>query len=148
MNSIRTATLVLVACLGASAVHAAANFVPLTAQTPFDLKYAGSITHTNGTAHTFLARTLAECDVMLDDSEAGHIAHSLPNCSEHLYSRVECTKRGFFELSAPTGGTGTTTGVTTLLLHLPNDFVRAVGDLRERYRIDAYEAERAKLSGE
>jgi len=134
------------ALAGCAAAHAAPNFVPLTAQTPFDLKYAGSINHGNGTGHTFLARTLIECKAMLDQSAAAHNAHTLPNCNRIDVGRVECAKRGFFELSAPTGGDGS--GVTTQMLHLPENFVRAIGDLRERYRIDAYEAERAKLGGD
>ena len=132
------------ALFGAAAAQAAPLFIPLTQQTAGSLKYGGSLLHPlHGSAHTFLAPTLAECSSMLAQSQQQHADGTHVNCHYTDVQIQPCQKRGFFELVAPTGGG--IDGVTTIMVHVPSDVVRLLGDLRERYRIDAYEADVAKL---
>ena len=136
------------ALAAASAAHAAPNWVPLTQQTAGSLRYAGSLSHPGlGTAHTFLAPTMAACSAMLAQSQQQHDdGHA--SCPAHAHYVIDpCGKRGFFELVAPNDGGGDD-GVTTVMVHLPSEVVRELGGLRERYRIDAYEADIAKLGEE
>lgn len=141
-SRIFTAALAGIAALAGGTALAAAPFVPLTQQTAGALKYAGSINHT-GTGHTYLATTLGQCQTMVQQSKQQHLSGTHPNCTVRTWTEVPCQKRGFFELSAPSGGG--TDGVTTVMVHLPTAIVRELGDLRERYHIDAYEADIGKL---
>jgi len=131
------------ALLGSTTAHALAPWIPLTQQTADSLKYGGSINHSNGTGHTYLGTTMQQCINMMNQSKQQHLSHTHPACSITTFTEVACQKRGFFELSVPSGGG--VDGVTTISVSLPNEAVRAFGDLRERFRIDAYEAEIRKL---
>src|SRR5690349_16424021 len=105
------------AVFGSNAAQAIPPWIPLTQQTADSLKYGGSLNHTNGSGHTYLGTTMQQCINMMNQSKAQHANHNHPSCTIPTYTEVPCQKRGFFELSVPTGGG--VDGVTTVTVSVP-----------------------------